>query len=325
MTKSVISLALIGLSDLENDPLLQSVSLQPRFQIAAAYSNCYQELEDFAKKLKLLPMGSCRQLLGSELVEGAIWNGDAAVERLGVGAAAKHILVRKDVLKSLPLDRLLKLEEHAEGRQIEFLPELLHRWTPATLRLRELIATQLGPIKQVIVQLNPHSETTYSLFKALDWLRVLVAFQACVVRMIDDDSIGIVFNRPDQQPVNCEICLTDSLGNRPQKEGEGESDDCLISVRCAAGEFEIISNSSIRWKSDSGWYTESLEAERTAEQVMLDLFGRRIAGGIVPVPDLIEVLRTRRLVAAVEQARSTGALVELDDRSLPVNDGKFCF
>ncbi|MDA7527591.1 hypothetical protein OAF42_00655 [Planctomicrobium sp.] len=327
MTKSVISLALLGLSDFENDPLLQSITLQPRFELSAAFSCCYQKLDDFAKQLKVVPMGSCRQLFGSQLVDGLIWNAEASdirPEQFGLGKAAKHLLIRSELIHSLTLERLLNLNVQAGNSQTEILPELLHRWTPATLRLRELIATQLGPIKQIIVNQQSQSGMTSSLFQIVDWLRMIVSQRMCIVSAKGSNSIFLEFERSDHQAVSCEVHLTGTDDEEATGSVETKSKLHQFNLQCDAGEIQIHSASKLCWQTDSGWQEETLEHERTAEQVMLDLFGRRIAGGIVPVPDLMEVLRTRRILAAIEESRLAGKAIQVDETSLPVNDGEFC-
>lgn len=320
MAKSVISLALIGITNSDEDQLLFSINLQKRFELSAAFSACYQKLEAFAKQLKIVPMGSCRQLMCCPQIDGLIWNGDAAEsqpEKLGLGASAKHLLIRAEVLQQFSLERILLLQEQAATSQTEILPGLLHRWNPVTLRLRELIATQLGPIEKIRVNQCSQQTTLPELFHIVDWLRMLLSIKHCTVTANNSDFITIDFQRADHKSVTCDISLSSDSN-------DANKDDTAISINCESGQVEIKSTQNLRWKTNSDWNDETLQNERTAEQVMLDLFGRRIAGGIVPVPDLMEVLRTQRLLAVIEESQFTGQPIHIDETSLPVNDGKFC-
>ena len=44
---------------------------------------------------------------------------------------------------------------------------------------------------------------------------------------------------------------------------------------------------------------EELQSERDEQQVMLDLFCRRLVGGLIPVADLSDISRALRLIESV--------------------------
>ena len=59
---------------------------------------------------------------------------------------------------------------------------------------------------------------------------------------------------------------------------------------------------------------ESLAAERSEIEVMLDHFSRRVVGGLVPVPTLEDVRRAQFIAERARQCLATGGQVALDER-----------
>jgi predicted dehydrogenase len=70
-----------------------------------------------------------------------------------------------------------------------------------------------------------------------------------------------------------------------------------IEIRCERGIAEMTSETKLQWQSDSPTSThENFASERTEEEIMLDIFCRRVVGGLVPVADLNDVLKPIQLL-----------------------------
>ena len=68
------------------------------------------------------------------------------------------------------------------------------------------------------------------------------------------------------------------------------------------GVAEIRSASEVAWRSgDRPMESEKLTSDRSEHDIMLDLFCRRVAGGLIPVPDFFDVSHALRMI---EQAVS---------------------
>lgn len=64
-----------------------------------------------------------------------------------------------------------------------------------------------------------------------------------------------------------------------------------IVIHCEHGKAEIASETRIRWQGvlpDPA--EETLTSERSKEEIMLDIFCRRVVGGLIPVADLSDIL-----------------------------------
>jgi len=76
-----------------------------------------------------------------------------------------------------------------------------------------------------------------------------------------------------------------------------------IRIECLRGEAIVRSEEQIQWRSGSSeWTSEQLTSERTPEEIMLDVFGRRVVGGLIPVARLEDILRPGELLAALEKS-----------------------
>ena len=69
----------------------------------------------------------------------------------------------------------------------------------------------------------------------------------------------------------------------------------------------------IRWRLTGGeTETESLIADRSEVEVMIDHFCRRSVGGLIPVADISDVCRCLRLVHATQRSLATAAPIPLN-------------
>ena len=69
-------------------------------------------------------------------------------------------------------------------------------------------------------------------------------------------------------------------------------------LTCRDGVVIVTGNRRVRWKAGDDEADEELSDDRTSAAVQLDLFSRRLAGGLVPVPSLEDV------AVAVNSART---------------------
>jgi hypothetical protein len=77
--------------------------------------------------------------------------------------------------------------------------------------------------------------------------------------------------------------------------------------KCRSGKLRLAGDDSIDWESAGRSASECLNTDRSANAVMLDLFGRRIVQGLVPVPDMTDLLRAHEIQAALQQSRTSDA------------------
>jgi len=234
-------------------------------------------------------------------VGGALAADEAALDRLGEAAASCGAMI---------------------------MPELGERYTPATSRLRELIATKLGRPLHVEIEADapavppggqPLGRRPWDEFvsRLADWCCYVIPTPPTDVTAESDGESGpaairMAFARPRAggRPPVVEIRLR-TAANLP----EADAAPPVYRVRCERGEAELIDKNRIAWLCGDDRREESLAAERSDVQVMLDHFCRRVVGGLIPVADLEDVRRSRYLAWAAVESLRTGSPVHLNGRA----------
>lgn len=205
---------------------------------------------------------------------------------------------------------------------ITLMPELAHRYTPATSRLRELVATRLGRPLAIEIAAAPGSslernaarsaisdEETLAI--AIDWCVALAGSAPTAVAPMT--SAGTGRNGGPARQVNVEF-RRPKLGGEatratihfhgepppvdPARIGSFEPVSLRIHVQCEKGTAILDPPHGISWETEGSRTTESLTSDRSAIEVMLDHFSRRVLGGLIPVPSLDDVRRAQRLARA---------------------------
>ena len=201
---------------------------------------------------------------------------------------------------------------------LTLMPEFQLRYTPASGRLQELMATRLGPPKQVSVDLSDTGlsngafhreavETNRCLLRWLDWLRYVTRSTPRSIAIDSPSSeesirVAIEFTKSGGDvtvPTELRLRSADESRERPE-------------IHCERGIAVIESPTVIRWDSDEASEVETLSMDRNETEVMLDHFCRRVVGGLIPVADLSDVSQALAVVDALWQGYETGRPVELD-------------
>lgn len=206
-----------------------------------------------------------------------------------------------------PISKLLPLLQDALECGEPLMPEFPQRFTPATTRLRELIATKFGPVRQIEITV-PLSETTANdvndwltqnqpgAIALFDWCTCLIG-TPCSAVSFQTTSLGsqlhLSFSPRAAQP---QTPITATIHLIP------EASECR-QVECERGSARLEGKTQISWQSADECGQEVHGNERSPYEIILDQFCRRALGGLVPVPtvtDAIQAIATmQKALAAV--------------------------
>jgi predicted dehydrogenase len=194
-----------------------------------------------------------------------------------------------------PLAEIDELHAAAHEAGILVVPELRHRATPATMRLRELTATRLGPVDSLQVEVEAGDTRLQSAWvAALDWSSFVAQSAPLDVTAAAGQPAArfrVRFKRTtargSQVEAEIHIRLSTSGPDQPV---------VTASVTSAAGSADVLEPHMLVWRCGADEFRESLGSERPGLEVLLGHFARRIVGGLVPVPDLADVCRVVRLI-----------------------------
>jgi predicted dehydrogenase len=210
----------------------------------------------------------------------------------------------------------------SEGQTV--MPAFGMRYTPATCRLRELIATCLGPAQSLsltiapsaaVGELSPIGAGRDQLIAAADWCRYVVGTAPTRVAGTDT-SVQLEFpGKAGGANVKAELSFTSQLpadaGSYPIGTEMTAEAQFQAVVHCVRGTATLRSVTEIDWEQGGDSARESLTSERTATEVMFDLFCRRVVGGLIPVADISDVVRCAQVVDAFRQSVTTARHVDL--------------
>jgi len=326
----MVPVGIVGLSpawDARYLPALQS--LRSRIAVRAVYDPVFSRAGQAAAEFGAEAIDGMRVLARRPDIKALIvfdtgWSGTEALHLLC--AASRPIFVGGALTADdAALQRLGKASV-ACGAMI--MPELGQRYTPATSRLRELIATRLGkaieieidaPAPVVPREEQPLGQRPWDEFvsRLADWCCYVIPTPPSEVSSVSQNGNGggifrFSFARPrsggDAPTVEVRLCL--------------ENDDAPTQavppryrVRCERGEAELLPPNRIIWRTDREEADESLVSDRSDVEVMLDHFCRRVVGGLIPVADLEDVRRSYRLARAASQSLQSGSPIHLNGRA----------
>ena len=171
------------------------------------------------------------------------------------------------------------------------MPEFPRRCTPATNRLRELMATKLGSVRRIEVSV-PLAATDST--AVAHWLH---HEQADVIGLLDwcawligDTNPQVTFHattagaadaRFDLNYPSVTVCPE---GARVTIRMHPGGDAIRHHIECDRGSATIDGPTQISWQTNEERAEETLSHERSPHEIILDQFCRRALGGLVPVP-----------------------------------------
>jgi predicted dehydrogenase len=219
---------------------------------------------------------------------------------------------------------------------ISFMPELARRFYPATLRLRELLATRLGRPRLVLghsrlfgfdrygqpgpaTQITPAPLTIDPGSYLIDWCRFLFQGEPVALQgfggtalpaaveggaSADFESIALEFADGEMVQVTC---------SRFHRTPWGEATRFLpppgFQVYAERGVAWVEPPDRIQWTDADGPHEERLPLEPTVGEVLNDQFHRLVRGDQSLAPTLRDALAVTRLVADLHRSRREGRKV----------------
>lgn len=234
-------------------------------------------------------------------------------------------------------EALQQLYQEAASLGLTVMPELDHRYTPATNRLHELMATRLGKPRRIVIEAvaagngtarpaSQHDETASKLLGAMfDWCRYVVRRQPIALHAqpwIPESSeeaegfcIALDFDGGKAErrtPVaELRIPIRQFGGAHSADAKAAAAPTVRHHVVCEQGEAVVEGEYDIVWSNGADTHTECLTGDRSSIDVMLDHFCRRVVGGLIPVADINDLCYSLALTRSVETSLQTRQAVRL--------------
>ena len=229
------------------------------------------------------------------------------------------------------------IKRHVEETGIVFMAEFPRRQSPATLRLKELIATRLGQPRLLfchqrrtaanrvnhLVNGRASQSATGELVEMVDWCRYVVDREPTWVTGLMHTSAADA-SKEDYQMMSLDFSPRASPGTGPVAQIScgryipGRWQEAItyrplaaLQVSCEQGVAFVDLPSTLVWFDEAGRHQESLESERPVGEQLLAQFYRAVTTVAHKTCDLDDACRALLIVQRTRQSHQEGRRIEL--------------
>lgn len=222
----------------------------------------------------------------------------------------------------LNADEAQSIKRRVEESGIAFMAEFSRRQAPATLRLKELIATRLGSPRLLFSHQRSSGDQPgfRHLLGQVDWCRYVADGEpTCVTGVIhrtgaDEDYQMLTLDfSPHEQPGTGTIAQISCGRYVPSSWEEAISfrPTADLQASCERGIAFVDLPASLVWFDEAGRHQESLESERPIGERLLLQFYRSVTSLVRRTCDLQDAYSAIRIVQAAQQSHEEGRRIEL--------------
>lgn len=311
--------------------------LRDRFKVTAVYDQVLRRAEIEAEQLGCAAVEGVTALIQRSDVDVVYlltpqWFGAYPIE---IASTCK-----KPVYCALPLasdpDELEPLVEAVTASGIAFMPEFARRFYPATLRLRELLATTLGPPRLILgqnrlfgfdrygqpgptTQMAPAPLMIDPGSYLLDWCCFLFQSEPVAVQGFAGVALPSASERgagPDFESFVAEYpdgAMAQISFARYHRAPWGEASRFLpqpgFQIYAERGAAWLELPERIQWSDPQGTHEERLPLEPTVGDVLNEQFHRLVRGDQSLAPTIHDALSIARCVRDLRQSQCEGRLI----------------
>ncbi len=335
-----LRVGLIGVGnawELRHRPALRALS--DRFEVRAVCEEIALRARSAANDFGAATVDGYRALAGRSDVDAILmlspqWYGPLPL--LAACDSGKSIYCAAAL--DLPRDAASELKERVEASGVAFMAEFPRRQSPATVRLKELIATRLGRPrllfchKRLVIRdtMNDHplrrssnSPVNRELIELVDWCRYVVGNEPTSVIGVshleniadgtDDYGMMSLDFSPTDMPGTGAIAQISCGHYMPENWKEALAFRCPASLKvsCENGVAFVDLPSNLIWFDSAGRHEESLESERPVGEQMLWQFHRAVTSLVRRTNDLEDAYRALNIVLACRESWQSGQRIGL--------------
>jgi predicted dehydrogenase len=312
-------------------------SMRDRFQVVGIYNSVPMLAETAAREFEAQAFASFRTIMESPSLDAVLVLEEDWYRFCPLFAACDY---GKAVFcgAELSLDSVSaqQLQTQIQSSGVAFMTEFPRRFAPATLRLKELIATRLGrprllfchrrlacESKEMRGGRSLDARSQRELLELIDWCNYIVADSPSWIQAIRHTSIqmpqssdyqilSLGFGDPENDPkailaqISCGAYIPEvwheAIAYRPP---------AAIQVCCEKGLAFIDLPSTLVWFDDAGRHQETLDTELSVGQQMFGQFHRSVTSLVRKTNDLDDKCRAMRILELAKQSTNTSARVAI--------------
>jgi len=309
-------------------------ALVDRFEVRAICSDVAQQAERAAEEFNADAVDGFRSLSSRDDIDAVMllsptWYGPLPI--LAACDAGKAVYCASAL--DLDPDRAREVKSRVERSGVAFMAEFPMRHAPATLRLKELIATSLGQprllfchgrLDSTASNGKPPKSNQRALMELVDWCGYIVGDSpSSVVGIAHEDAFGQA--DPDYVMMSLDFSSDSGPGNAPVAqvscgrylptnwpEAIAFRPPADMQVCCERGVAFIDLPANLVWFDDAGRHMESLDSERPVGEQLLSQFHRAVTSLIRKMGDLEDAYRALATVRAAVQSFEQGRRIGLE-------------
>lgn len=313
-------------------------ALADRFEVRGVCEQVAHLAQRAAGELGTVAVDGFRALCGRDDIDAILLLSDQWYGTAPILAACDH---GKAVYSGVSLPFLASeadlLRSRVEESGVAFMAELPRRYAPATVRLKELIATKLGaprmlfchrrvPLSGGGVPAVPRDRSSEArdLMELVDWCRYVAGLDpTSVVAVRHAETLGA--ESDDYQMMSLDFTHGAAPGNGAiaqiscgyympgcWEEAVGFRPPAALQVACENGIAFIDLPAGLVWFDTAGRHQESLDSDRPVGEQMLVQFHRKVTSLVRHMSGLDDALTAMRVVQAAAASQLEGRRVRLD-------------
>ena len=312
-------------------------TLADRFEVRGICEQVAHRAQRAAAELNAAAVDGFRALASRDDIDALLYLADQWFGATPILAACDHGKAVYSAI-SLPLepDEAGLLRRRVEESGIAFMAELPRRHAPATVRLKELVATRLGkprmlfchrrvPLSSAAAAGAPRDRRheARDLMELVDWCRYVAGIEPTSVVAVrhaempggdtDDYQMMSLDFSPDGRPGDGPLAQISCGYYMPSRweEAVGFRPPPALQVVCENGIAFVDLPASLVWFDTAGRHQESLEAERPVGEQMLVQFHRMVTSLVRHMSGLDDTLRAMHVVQAAAASQTEGRRMPL--------------
>ncbi len=315
-------------------------SLSDRFEVRAVCAEVAMRAEQAAREFDAVPVDGFRAMLNREDVDAMLLLATDWIDSLPILAACD---AGKAVYSAAELQvdpqQIRGIKQRVESSGIAFMAEMSRRHAPATLRLKELIATRLGPPSLLFchARTEPRQQkndlqrsrgdrasSVPELMQLVDWCRYVAEKEPTSVTGVRHQAVGDN-STDDYEMMSLDFSPEDSPGTGtmaqiscghylPSRWPEAISfrSPAAMQVCCESGIAFVDLPSKVIWFDEAGQHLESLDSERPVGEQLLMHFHRAVTSLVRKTSDLEDAYRALNIVLAANESCQQGRRIALE-------------
>lgn len=335
-----LKVGLIGVGDnweQQHKPALRA--LAERFEVCAVCCAVSKKAERVASEFGAIAVDGFRAMMERNSIDAVLalsldWIGPLPL----LAACEAGKAVYSSAALDIAPDQASEIKRRVEASGVAFMAELPRRHAPATLRLKELIATRLGKPRLLFCHdRQPCEEVresgryigkycpagTRNFMELVDWCRYVVDSEPTSVLGVEHrhtyighdanyKMISLQFpGAAESETITAQI----SVGNYMPPRWEHAMNfrrPPSLQVVCENGVAFLDLPTTLNWFDESGQHTESLETDRPVGEQMLTHFHRAVTSLVRNTSDLEDAYRALRVVTTAQESVSSGERLKIE-------------